>query len=75
MHKHTPFAVAFHRVEEMSGLCDCVNCVIYLLCVVVYSVILQKFREKKEKRKQEEKVGFFFGGVKVDLSHFSKAEK
>ena len=64
MHKHTSFVVAFRRVEEMSGLCDCVNCVIYVLCVVVYSVILQKFREKKEKRKQEEKVGFFFGGGK-----------
>ena len=62
MHKHTPFVVPFRRVEEMSGLCDCVNCVIYLLCVVVYSVILQKFRGKKEKRKQEEKAGFFLGG-------------
>ena len=37
----------------MCGLCDCANCVIYLLCVVVYDIIFQKVRGKRAMCKQK----------------------
>ena len=48
----------------MCGLCDCANCVIYLLCVVVYNIIFQKVRRKGAMCKQIENVGIF-GEVKL----------
>ena len=48
----------------MCDLCDCVNCVIYLLCVVVYNIIFQKVRKKRAMCKQIENVGIF-GEVKL----------
>ena len=57
----------------MCGLCDCANCVIWLLCVVVYNIIFQKVRGKGAMCKQEENAGIF-GGGKINWCHFSITE-
>ena len=57
----------------MCGLCDCANCVIYLLCVVVYNIIFHKVREKGlcvSKKKMLE----FSGGGKINWCDFSITE-
>ena len=48
----------------MCGLCDCANCVIYSLCVVVYNIIFQKVRGKRAMCKQKI-MQEFSGGVKL----------